>query len=347
MGIFCGGVPDPEVPVAVFLLVAFGLSWLVVLPVWFAGGPLGGLSLVVTGSVMMTTPSLAVLAWWWWERQRTTPDGPAPTWRQLRRATGISTGFRTRRTVGITALAWFGVPVLTVLAIALSVAAGVLTVDLDHLSLLNKSLASNPGTGARPDARTIATIQIGTALFLSPVANSIFAFGEEWGWRGWLLPKLVRERGLWPGLILTGAIWGLWHAPLTLRGYNYPDLGPFAAPLFVGFCVIFGVLIGWLRLWTGSVWPAVVAHAALNGSAGIIVLIGDAASPPNLAFAGITGIVGWVLLAALCATLVRLAPLDPARVLPADTEIIPNTPHVAAGPGGADGRILPPGVDQP
>jgi hypothetical protein len=167
---------------AIFLLVAFGLSWLVALPLWFAGGPLGGLSLVVTGSIMMTTPSLAVLAWWSWERHRATPDRPAPTWRYLRRATGISTG--------------------------------VLTVDLDHLSLLNRSLASNPGGGARPDARTLATIQIGTALFLSPVANSIFALGEEWGWRGWLLPKLVCERGLWPGLVLTGV--RTW--PRSIRG---------------------------------------------------------------------------------------------------------------------------------
>jgi hypothetical protein len=158
----------------------------------------------------------------------------------------------------------------------------------------------------------------------------------------------VRQRGLWPGLVLTGAIWGLWHAPLTLRGYDYPDLGPFAAPMFVGFCVIFGVLIGWLRLWTGSVWPAVVAHAALNGCAGIVLLVGDAAAPPNLALAGISGVVGWVLLAVLCAALVRLVRLDAARVLSVDAEVAPNAPAAAAaGPGGAGARIPPSGAGSP
>jgi membrane protease YdiL (CAAX protease family) len=332
------------VPRAVFLLVAFGLSWLVTLPLWISGGPLGGLSLVVTGMVMMTTPSLAVLVWWWWEKRHATPDRPAPTWRQLRRSTGISTGFGTRRTVGVSALAWFGTPPLAVLAIALSAAVGVVQLDLEHLSLLNKSMASSPGGSAGPvDARALATIQIGIALFFSPIANSLFAFGEEWGWRGWLLPRLVRERGLWPGLVLTGVTWGLWHAPLTLRGYNYPNLGPFAAVMFIGFCVIFGVLIGWLRLWTGSVWPAVVAHAALNGCAGITLLIGDAAAPPNLALAGITGVVGWVLLALLCAALARLRPLDLRRVVSPDAEVAANAPVGAdAAPGATSAQVPPP-----
>ncbi|MGW3470314.1 CPBP family glutamic-type intramembrane protease [Saccharopolyspora sp. NPDC000995] len=35
-----------------------------------------------------------------------------------------------------------------------------------------------------------------------------------WGWRGWLLPRLM-EFGTWAALLHSGPIWGVWHAPLT------------------------------------------------------------------------------------------------------------------------------------
>src|SRR5690606_34125956 len=50
-----------------------------------------------------------------------------------------------------------------------------------------------------------------------------------------------------PAILLSGVIWGLWHAPLTLLGYNYARLGAWAAPAFVGFCVIAGAVLAWLR----------------------------------------------------------------------------------------------------
>ena len=111
-------------------------------------------------------------------------------------------------------------------------------------------------------------------------------------------------------------IWGLWHAPLTLLGYNYARLGAWAAPAFVGFCVIAGAVLAWLRLYSGSVWPAVIAHAAVNAWAGLPMLVGDAAAPPNLFLAGLLGLVGWALLALLAVILFRVRP--PAAPDPAD-----------------------------
>src|SRR5690606_38859285 len=104
------------------------------------------------------------------------------------------------------------------------------------------------------------------------------------------------------GLLLSGVIWGLWHAPLTLLGYNYPGLGPWAALYFVGFCVLAGVVFGWLRLRCGRVWPAVVAHGALNATAAAVLVLGDVA-----------GLVGWALLAAVGAALPTFLPVRAAR----------------------------------
>ncbi|MFC5816274.1 CPBP family intramembrane glutamic endopeptidase [Nonomuraea harbinensis] len=285
-------------PLPVFLAVAFVLSWLVALPLWLGGG-LGHPLMPVFGMLMMFTPSLGVLAAW---RASRVP------FREWTRGTGLTLGERKGRTLLLVLAAWLGVPALVALAAALSVAAGLLTLDLDGLSLSRAQLeAQNVPVPA--GLSTGVVIQLVVGVVAGPLLNAIPSLGEEWGWRGYLVPRLTGARGVVAGLVLSGAIWGLWHAPLTLLGYNYPNLGAGAALYFTGFCVVAGVVLGWLRLRTGSVWPAVVAHGSLNATAGIVLVLGDVAEPPNLAIAGLTGLVGWVLLAILGAVLLRIFPV--------------------------------------
>src|SRR5699024_10007583 len=52
--------------------------------------------------------------------------------------------------------------------------------------------------------------------------NAIFAFGEEIGWRGFLLREF-QVLGFWKASLIIGLIWGLWHAPLIFAGHNYPS----------------------------------------------------------------------------------------------------------------------------
>lgn len=285
-------------PLPVFLAVAFVLSWLVALPLWLGGG-LGHPLTQVLGMLMMFTPTLGVLAAW---RASRVP------FREWARETGLTLGERKGRTLLLVLAAWLGVPALLALATALSVAAGLLTLDLDGLSLYRAQLeAQNVPVPA--GLATGVVIQFVIGVVAGPLLNALPSLGEEWGWRGYLVPRLTGTRGVVAGLMLSGAIWGLWHAPLTLLGYNYPNLGAGAALYFTGFCVVAGVVLGWLRLRSGSVWPAVVAHGSLNATAGIVLLVGDVAEPPNLALAGLTGLVGWALLAILGAVLLRIFPV--------------------------------------
>src|SRR5699024_11776789 len=55
------------------------------------------------------------------------------------------------------------------------------------------------------------------ALPVNSLVSALATLGEEIGWRGWLLPNL-RPLGTWPALLLSGVIWGVWHAPLILLG---------------------------------------------------------------------------------------------------------------------------------
>ncbi|WP_433215958.1 lysostaphin resistance A-like protein [Microtetraspora malaysiensis] len=289
---------------AVFLVVAFGGAWLVALPLWLGGSGLATPALMPVATAMMFTPSLGVLAVWLICR-RGTP------FREWAGRTGLGLGPARGRTFKVLAATWVGTPLLVLAALAVSALVGAVRLDLGGLSLFRAGLEAAGGAPLPPE--TLAVAQLVSAIVVAPLLNAIPSLGEEWGWRGYLLPRLLGGAALdaaprptrivWRAMLVSGVIWGLWHAPLTLLGYNYPNLGPWAALMFVGACVLLGAIFGWVRLRTGSVWPAVVGHGAFNASAGLILLVGDAAYPPNLALAGATGVVGWAVLAVVVAVL--------------------------------------------
>lgn len=113
------------------------------------------------------------------------------------------------------------------------------------------------------------------SVLIAPAINCIPCFGEEYGWRGFLLPELnkhLSERGC---IIVSGAIWGLWHAPMIAMGHNYGtgyQFFPWAGILaMVLFTTSIGSFMTWLTLRVKSVWPAVIVHGAVNGLASVSV----------------------------------------------------------------------------
>lgn len=119
--------------------------------------------------------------------------------------------------------------------------------------------------------KTSIVSQIAVALLLGPLLNFFTCFGEEWGWRGYLLPKMKEKCSMLPMLLINGIIWGLWHAPITILGHNYgtgyagyPFTGILAMCLF---CTVMGIIFSYITIRTGSCLPAVLAHGSLNGFA--------------------------------------------------------------------------------
>ena len=103
---------------------------------------------------------------------------------------------------------------------------------------------------------------------------SIGGLGEELGWRGYMMPKLINITGKRKALLTGGIIWGIWHWPLTYMGHNfgtdykgYPYLG-FAAMCLL--CVISGTVLTFLTMKSGSIWPAAIFHAIGNASPTIL-----------------------------------------------------------------------------
>lgn len=145
--------------------------------------------------------------------------------------------------------------------------------------------------------KTSIVSQIAVALLLGPLLNFFTCFGEEWGWRGYLLPKMKEKCSMLPMLLINGIIWGLWHAPLTVLGHNYgtgyvgyPFTGILAMCLF---CTVMGIIFSYITIRTGSCLPAVLAHGSLNGfaSAALFFHTDKAAINPFLGPAP-TGIIG-------------------------------------------------------
>jgi uncharacterized protein len=163
-----------------------------------------------------------------------------------------------------------------------------------ELTSLHSQIAASGAQGQLPmPLGVLVLIQTVAALTIAPLINCIFALGEELGWRGFLLPRLI-EAGLgqWPALVLTGAVWGLWHAPVILRGHNYPDHPQLGVLLMTVFCILLGIIFGWLRLASGSVWTATLAHATLNAVAGFPLIV---LTRCDSALGGMmTSVVGWI-----------------------------------------------------
>ncbi len=107
-------------------------------------------------------------------------------------------------------------------------------------------------------------------LVLSVTAGSLISMliggiGEEGGWRGILQPELESRFGLFRGTLLVGLIWGFWHLPVNLAGYNdsqHPI--PQAAVIFQIHTIAMSFVLAWLVRQSRSLWPAALAHAANN-----------------------------------------------------------------------------------
>lgn len=100
---------------------------------------------------------------------------------------------------------------------------------------------------------------------LSLVISTVFAAGEEIGWRGYLLPRLM-GLGRGKALLLSGFLHGAWHLPMILLTDTYHSDGNRLAVvgLFLATVTVGGVFYGYLRLASRSVWPVAVAHGAFN-----------------------------------------------------------------------------------
>lgn len=103
---------------------------------------------------------------------------------------------------------------------------------------------------------------LGTIGMVQSVSTGL---GEEIGWRGFLAPELTRKFGFTSGSLITGVIWACWHMPILLfADYNAGTPWWFGLPCFAVMVIASTFAFNWLRLRSGSVWPAAILHGSHN-----------------------------------------------------------------------------------
>ena len=289
----------PWAAVVVFIVTSFGLAWLVALPLWIVGPEHSSFPLLlgIIAPAMMFTPSLAVLVVTFVMR--------VPAKGSRLRFLGMWPLRPAKRVVWWSVAAIFVPAFIVAATVAVSALFGWISLDLQHFSgyaeTLEAMLPAGSGVSLPPIGILVAAQLV--AIPFGAIINSVVAAGEEIGWRGWLITAL-RPLGVWPALLFSGMLWGLWHSPLILLGYNFGLTDWRGVALMTVGCMAWGVLFGWSRLRTGSVWPAVLGHGALNAAAGMMLLVAAAGAPIDSALLSPLGAAGWIVIAIIVAVLV-------------------------------------------
>jgi len=151
--------------------------------------------------------------------------------------------------------------------------------------------------GQLPGGALLLLLGVQTVL-LGPILGLLIAFGEEYGWRGYLQSELVKM-GKVRGMLLLGVIWGLWHAPIIAMGHNYPGYPLLGILVMTLYTVGLAFFLGYAVLKSGSPWLAAFLHAINNQAAAFFIALIYRPADPVFSFGvGIYGLVVWAIVVA-------------------------------------------------
>jgi uncharacterized protein len=174
-------------------------------------------------------------------------------------------------------------------------------------------------------------------LIGAAIAALTFALAEEIGMRGYLQPHLM-SLGRTRALLVVGLVWATCHMPLY---YFVAKLFPVGnvllfVPLFYGTFVAASFFFGYLRIYTGSIWLASIAHAVHNTAWSTLTAftVTSSAGLVNLYLVGDYGIlilIG-VVIGAIWAGCMLRSGMNQAQEAEAVDPEVPPTPAAAAAP---------------
>ena len=278
--------------VRTFLALAFGLAWTaegVALACGMRFTSLTPRSTALLASVMFTPAIAAFIV-----RRFITREGFATA--GLRRGPWHSYLF-----------AWIGVPLLVagIYALTILVGQGRFDPTLAMLTARMREMAHGRPLPHLPPPLVLSAAILAQSLTLGVLVTSVFAFGEEFGWTGYLLVRLL-PLGRWRAALIYGAIWGLWHAPVIAGGYNYPGYPVIGAVMMCALTIAFALTQTALRLRFDSVLLTSFFHASINTQGlGLLPMLVIGVSP---ILGGITGLVGVVAFGTLGTWLLARTP---------------------------------------
>jgi membrane protease YdiL (CAAX protease family) len=143
-------------------------------------------------------------------------------------------------------------------------------------------------------------VLVGPTVLMGVTVGAVTGFGEEFGWRGYLLWELA-PLGFWKASFVIGGIWGLWHVPSIVQGlHQYPSFPYVGAVVFTAATIALSPVYTYLVWRSQSVFAAALLHGIFNASSFTVhgLLIGETALLEQLVATtiGVGGTVACVLL---------------------------------------------------
>jgi membrane protease YdiL (CAAX protease family) len=163
--------------------------------------------------------------------------------------------------------------------------------DLSETFAMISAMGADMSTA--PPAPSLLAGLLLASLLAAPFINAVFGFGEELGWRGYLLPKLM-PLGRSRAYVAVGAIWGLWHAPLIVIGFNYPGYPVLGIVAMMALTTALGTYINEMTVHHESSILAGWMHGVFNSQAyGIWRVLFPSVNPLLGGMTGLVGIAVW------------------------------------------------------
>ncbi|MFN4245197.1 MAG: lysostaphin resistance A-like protein [Brevinematia bacterium] len=159
-------------------------------------------------------------------------------------------------------------------------------IALDQLDLIGKSLNYS--------VFIYYVIVILSGVIAGISINAVAAFGEEFGWRGFLFEEL-KKFGFITSSFIIGFVWGLWHLPIIAMGHNFPQ-HPFEGIfLMILFCVVLSFVMNYFRQKSGSVILSSMMHGTLNGIGGLYIYANSVKNDILYNLTGVSGIIAVIV----------------------------------------------------
>ena len=105
---------------------------------------------------------------------------------------------------------------------------------------------------------------------VAAVVTVVNGFGEETGWRGYALPHLQRRFGAVATSLIIAGLWAGWHVPQFFLLHSYENLSVAMLPVFVFGLTCGAIVWTWIYNRTGSVLAVAVWHGIYNMTGGTL-----------------------------------------------------------------------------
>jgi len=270
--------------ILLFILLTFFIDWSMVYLYITLGGKVDSIGIMLLGMAYMLVPMIVTII-----LQKAIFKQP------LAGPMGIS--LKVNRWFFV---AWFLPPIIAfaVMGVSLLMPGVTFTPDMSgFLDTLASGLSPQQLEQAREQLASMPVHPVWLILVLALISgttiNAILGFGEELGWRGFLLKQLA-FMGFWKSSALIGLIWGIWHAPLILLGLNYPQNPQLGVLLMTVWTILMAPLFSYIRIKSHSVIAASIFHGTINAVPGLAVIL--IAGGTDL-MVGLTGLAGFIVFA--------------------------------------------------